>query len=87
MRTTRNKQTDTPAPCDPSATIHTQATPHTSNQSAPKKLVSILLTKCLLIELYLSSILSKQAASQGSPGEASRHQEYPALSLTLFGMV
>jgi hypothetical protein len=49
MRTTRNKQTDTPAPCDPSATIHTQATPHTSNQSAPPKLASILLPICLLI--------------------------------------
>jgi hypothetical protein len=87
MRTMLNKQTDTSAPSHTSATTNTQATPHTSNQSAPKKLVSILLTKCLLIELYLSSILSKQAASQGSPGEASRHQEYPALSLTLFGMV
>ena len=31
--------------------------------TGPKKLVSKMLTICLLIELYLSSILSKQATS------------------------
>jgi hypothetical protein len=38
MRTTRNKQTDTSTPSHTSATNNTQATPHTSNQSAPKKI-------------------------------------------------
>jgi hypothetical protein len=75
MRTTHNERIGTSAP---SATLNTQATPHTSNRSAPKKLVSILLTKCLLIELYLSGILNKQAAtkrlrrSEPSPGTSCR---------------
>jgi hypothetical protein len=58
MRTTHSKQTNT------SATLHTLATPHTSNQSAPQKLASKMLTNCLLIELYLFGILSNRSASK-----------------------
>jgi hypothetical protein len=41
MRTTRNKQTNT------SATIHTLATPHTSNQSASQKISKHFSAQCV----------------------------------------
>ena len=75
MRTTHNERTGTSAPF---ATLNTQATPHISNRSASKKLVSKMLTKCLLIELYLSGIQSKQTVpkrlrrSEPSPGTSCR---------------
>jgi hypothetical protein len=55
MKTTHNKH----AAAINASYPHTQAT----NQH-PKKLASKMLTKCLLIEPYLSGILSKQTASQ-----------------------